>query len=65
MLTSNTLSGIMSKEDQIGSIKGIWREWEKANSHFPQHLRTRIVKTIDERSHEQGFPSLRELLEVI
>ena len=63
--TSNTLNGIMDKDDRMASIKGLWREWEKANSHFLHHLRTRIVKTIDEGMHEQGFPSLRELLEVI
>jgi len=62
---SGTLDGIVDEDDRISSITTVWREWEKANPHFPQNKRTCIVKTIDERLHERGFPSLRELLDMI
>ena len=62
---SRTLHGTRDNDDRLSSIKAVWLEWEKANPFFPQHMRTRIVKTIDETMHEQGFPSLRELLDMI
>merc|ERR1712217_835557 len=49
--------------DRISSARNIWREWEKANQHFPHQLRVGIVKTIDDRLQGRGFPSLRQLLE--
>jgi len=67
MLTwiSDTLDGIMDEDDRLSSVKAFWRKWEKANSHFPKHMQTRIVKSIDERLHDRGFPLLRELLDMI
>ena len=62
---SGTLDCTVDEADPISKVKAIWREWEKANSFFPHHMRTRIVRTLDGKLHEKGFPSLRELLETI
>ena len=59
---SDTLNRNIDGDDPMSSIQAVWREWEKANEHFPHQMRPRIVRTIDERFHEKGYPSLRELV---
>ena len=62
---SDTLNRNIDGDEPLSSIKSVWREWETANEHFPHQMRTRIVRTIDERLHGRGFPSLRELVATI
>lgn len=49
-------------DDRASGAEVLWTRWSEIEHHVPRHLKTKIVKFIDEGLHSKGFPSLRELV---
>ena len=55
---------VACKDRQEGAMV-VWGEWESNEKNFPAAMRQKFLHFMDDKLHSKGFPSLRELVEML
>ena len=62
---ADTIDAIAGESDRTKGANMFWKEWQATAKHIPASARRKFVGAMDEILHAKGFPSLRELVQIL